>query len=62
MSPLVGARKCVLKCQRYFLRRNVVSLFGVITNVVYSYVRKLLRIGSQRDAKHAVFYLQCVIH
>ena len=41
MSLLLGTRKRVRKCKGYVCRRNVVSLFGMITKVVYSYVHKL---------------------
>ena len=41
MSLLLGTRKRVRKCKGYVCRRNVVSLFGMIMKVVYSYVHKL---------------------
>jgi hypothetical protein len=47
-GALVGTRKRVRKCKRYVGRRNIVSLFGMITKVVYGYVRKLPRSGPLR--------------
>ena len=48
MSLLLGTRKRVRKCKRYASRRNGVSLFGMVTKVVYGYVHKLPRNDSLR--------------